>query len=226
MSPATVRAAGECRISAVTAGLELDVAIATEEAKLNELDRERHEAERRLAELRAAREATRLEGNEQTASASASWPPERKVAPFASLFRGREDVFPVRWENAKGRSGWAPRCENEWKPGVCGKPRVRCGACPNQAFVAVSEGALLAHLQGRQVMGIYPLLTDDTCWLLVIDLDGRSWRKDVIAVTAACRELEVTPAVERSRSGEGAHVCSSSPSRSAPHSPAGSGSWC
>ncbi len=133
--------------------------------------------------------------------------PDRKIALFASLFRGRSDVFALRWENrAKGNSGWAPRCRNEWRAGVCGKPRMKCGECPNQAFHAPTEAELLAHLQGRHVMGVYPLLADDTCWLLAIDLDGRGWRSDVTAIRSACDELGVHPAVERSRSGEGAHV--------------------
>ncbi len=84
---------------------------------------------------------------------SDSWPLERKLKLFGDLFRGRPDVFPKRWENtAKGRSGWAPRCANEWKPGVCEKPRVKCGECPNQAFVAPEDRELRAHLEGRQVM--------------------------------------------------------------------------
>lgn len=184
---------------------ELDAAIAAEEGKLAELERAREVVAERLAELRAARALAESAGGET--SAEPGWTAQRKLALFASLFCGREDVFPLRWENqAKGKSGWAPRCTNEWKPGICGKPRVKCGACPNQAFVSRSQQELLAHLQGRQVMGIYPLLTDDTCWLLVIDLDGRSWRADVAAVRDACCELVVVPAVERSRSGDGAHV--------------------
>jgi hypothetical protein len=137
----------------------------------------------------------------------ATWPSQRKLTLFAGLFRGREDVFPRRWEKPeKGRSGWAPRCSNEWVRGVCNKPRVKCGACPSQAFVVPAERELLAHLQGRHVMGVYPLLADDTCWLLAIDLDGSSWRGDVAALRETCCELGVVPAVERSRSGEGAHV--------------------
>jgi len=135
------------------------------------------------------------------------WTPQRKLALFASLFRGREDVFPRRWEKpAKGTSGWAPRCDNEWKAGVCGKPRVKCGECPNQAFRTPAQSELLAHLRGRQVMGTYPLLADDTCWLLAIDLDGRSWQSDVKAIREVCEELQLAPAIERSRSGDGAHV--------------------
>jgi superfamily II DNA or RNA helicase len=193
----------------VSAGAELDSAIATEEARLVELDRLRDASRDRLADLRALREPTRSGGGatECGAASGEAWTPQRKVALFASLFRGRDDVFPVRWERpATGRSGWAPRCANEWKAGVCDKPRVKCGACPNQAFVKPVEDELLAHLRGRQVMGVYPLLADDTTWLLAVDLDGHSWRTDVAALRKACRELDVVPAVERSRSGEGAHL--------------------
>ena len=137
---------------------------------------------------------------------SDSWSRERKLQLFERLFQGRPDVFPGRWENAKGRSGWAPRCANEWRPGVCEKPQVKCGECPNQAFIAPAGHELRAHLEGHHVMGVYPLLADDTCHLLAIDFDGHAWREDVTAIREACEELAVQPAVERSRSGQGAHV--------------------
>jgi superfamily II DNA or RNA helicase len=192
----------------VSAGAELDNVIATEEARLVELDRLRDATRDRLADLRALRERHHSRGGAECEAASGdAWTPQRKVAVFASLFRGRDDVFPVRWERpAKGRSGWSPRCANEWKAGVCAKPRVRCGSCPNQAFVMPVEDELVAHLRGRQVMGVYPLLADDATWLLAIDLDGRSWRPDVAALREACSARGVVPAVERSRSGKGAHV--------------------
>ncbi len=190
-------------------GMELDVAIAAEETRLAELDRLSEAARGRLLELRVARErAERKVDDERTSPGpGAAWSAERKVALFASLFRGREDVFPLRWENkGKGRSGWAPRCSNEWVRGICSKPRVRCGECSSQSFLAPVDAELLAHLQGRQVMGVYPLMADDTCWLLAIDLDGVSWRGDVAALRETCGELGVLPAVERSRSGDGAHL--------------------
>ena len=170
---------------------ELDGAIAAAEARLRALDSERAATARELAELCARREHAPPEAMRETdASSPVSWTVERKLALFASLFRGRADVFPLRWENAaKAKSGWAPCCANEWKAGVCGKPRVKCGECPNQAFRAPSEAELLAHLQGRHVMGVYPLLTDDRCWLLAIDLDGRAWCSDVAAIRAVCNEL-------------------------------------
>jgi len=94
----------------------------------------------------------------------------------------------------------------KWKPGVCEKPKVKCGECPNQAFAAPAEHELRAHLEGHHIVGVYPLLADDTCRLLAIDLDGRAWREDVTAIREACEELAVQPAVERSRSGQGGHV--------------------
>jgi len=188
----------------VSSGPELDAAIAAEEAKLVQLDREREAAAQRLINLRSTSGTARPADGPDP---DPLWSPQRKLALFASLFRGRPDVFPLRWENPrKRRSGWAPRCENEWMQGVCEKPRVKCALCPNQAFVSPAEDELRTHLQGRQVMGLYPLTDGDMCWLLAIDLDGRSWREDVAALRESCRDLDVVPAVERSRSGEGAHI--------------------
>jgi superfamily II DNA or RNA helicase len=188
---------------------ELDAAIAAEETRLAEFDRLSDQARRRISELRVARERAAVVHTEieRADEGDAPWSPGRKVALFASLFRGRDDVFPRRWEKpGKGRSGWAPRCSNEWAQGVCAKPRVKCGECLHQAFLPPAASELVAHLQGRQVMGVYPLLTDDTCWLLAIDLDGGTWQADVAALREVCRELRVHPAVELSRSGDGAHL--------------------
>jgi len=131
---------------------EFDNAIAAEETRLAELDRLSDEARRRITELRVARERTAAGETEiERDTDGGAWSPESKVALFASLFRGREDVFPRRWEKpGKGRSGWAPRCSNEWVPGVCAKPRVKCGECARQAFIAPGESELLAHLRGGQ----------------------------------------------------------------------------
>jgi superfamily II DNA or RNA helicase len=190
----------------VTARRDLAEEIPVEEARLSELEQQREDSRRRLNELRAAQAGRDEAETADGAMSSDSWSRERKLQLFERLFQGRPDVFPRRWENTRGRSGWAPRCANEWKPGVCEKPRVKCGECPNQAFVVPSEHELQAHLEGRQVIGVYPLLDDDTCRLLAIDLDGHAWREDVTAIREACEELAVLPAVERSRSGQGAHV--------------------
>jgi hypothetical protein len=185
---------------------DLDAAIAAAEAELADLAAQHAAATTHVADLRDRR--ARLEADRsQTEGAPADWSAARKVELFRSLFRGREDVFAVHWENAaKQRAGYAPRCTNEWMRGVCEKPRVRCGACPNQAFVPLDTAQVLAHLQGRQVVGVYPLLADETCWLVAIDLDGDDWPQDVAALREVAAELGLAPAVERSRSGAGAHL--------------------
>jgi superfamily II DNA or RNA helicase len=181
--------------------IDLDAAIEEAEAQLAELDRQREAAVGRLAEL------THLRKGRGPADSADRPSPIAKARLFGDLFRGRDDVFAVRWENATtGRSGYSPRCANEWRPGICTKPKVRCGACQRQAFASLDLQQLLAHLRGQQVIGIYPLLADDSCRLLAIDLDGDSWRADAKLLIDVCKSLGVEPAVERSRSGNGAHV--------------------
>jgi hypothetical protein len=183
---------------------DVDTEIAAAQARLAELDQLREVVAHQLADLNRVRASSSVV---RQAVGGAELSAASKVELFRDLFRGRQDVFAVRWENrAKGRSGYSPRCGNEWKPGVCHKPKVRCGSCTSQAFVSLGDRELLAHLQGRVVVGIYPLLPDDTCRLLAIDLDGASWRTDARAITETCRSLGLEPTIERSRSGNGAHV--------------------
>jgi hypothetical protein len=99
-----------------------------------------------------------------------------KIAVFRSLFRGREDVYPRRFESRKtGRAGYQPACGNEWIRGVCEKPRIKCSDCPNQRFLPVTDEVVRWHLSGRDgaghdfVMGVYPMLRDETCYFLAVD---------------------------------------------------------
>nr|VFJ75694.1 MAG: hypothetical protein BECKFM1743A_GA0114220_108621 [Candidatus Kentron sp. FM]VFJ76058.1 MAG: hypothetical protein BECKFM1743C_GA0114222_109051 [Candidatus Kentron sp. FM]VFK23120.1 MAG: hypothetical protein BECKFM1743B_GA0114221_109031 [Candidatus Kentron sp. FM] len=131
----------------------------------------------------------------------------QKVTLFRELFKGRSDVFARRWENsAKGRSGYAIACHNEWRPGVCGKPRIKCGECRNRRYQPLDEQAIHAHLTGRQVVGLYPLLMDNTCHLLAADFDKAGWQDAVKAVASICEGLDIPHAIEISRSGNGAHL--------------------
>lgn len=125
---------------------------------------------------------------------------------FRSLFRGREDVYPVRWENQKGVAGYSPACGNEWHRTLCGKPKVKCGACPNSQFLPVTDQLIHDHLIGRKTIGVYPILEDGSCRFLAIDFDKTSWRNDVHAFIDSCAHFQVPAYVERSRSGNGAHV--------------------
>jgi superfamily II DNA or RNA helicase/very-short-patch-repair endonuclease len=142
-----------------------------------------------------------------------SSPPEAKIALFRSLFRGRVDVYPRRFENRRtGKAGYAPACGNEWVRGICEKPRVKCAECPSRRFLPVTDDVIRWHLSGSDtdgkpfVAGVYPLLLDETCFFLAVDFDKGEWRADAAAFVETCRRLHLSPAVERSRSGRGAHV--------------------
>ena len=183
-------------------------AIAEKQAILRELGRKTDVVERELEALE--RELSALETTqpprEQPSTAEPTTSRE-KVALFCSLFRGREDVYPTLWTNTKtGRTGYAPACANEWVRGVCEKPRVRCGDCPNQAFTPMTDHVILEHLQGRKVVGIYPMLPEETCWFLAADFDKGDWKADVAAFRKVCDEAGIPVSVERSRSGDGAHA--------------------
>ena len=104
-------------------------------------------------------------------------PPAVKIALFRSLFRGREDVHPRRFENQRtGRAGYAPACGNEWVRGICEKPRIKCTDCPHRAFLAVTDEVIRWHLSGKDshgkdfVAGVYPMLADEACFFLAEDL--------------------------------------------------------
>jgi len=129
-----------------------------------------------------------------------------RVALFRSLFRGRTDVYPLRWESTKGKSGYSPACGNEWKPGVCGKPRIKCGNCDQRLLLPVTDQVIYNHLAGQHTAGVYPLLVDDSCYFLAADFDDGDWRGDALAFMQSCHELNLPAALEVSRSGNGAHV--------------------
>ncbi|HEY5113804.1 MAG TPA: helicase, partial [Coriobacteriia bacterium] len=123
--------------------------------------------------------------------------PEAKVALFRSLFAGRDDVYAAWWENARsGKSGWSPAV-------VGGPANARR---PDRAYLPLSDGIIEAHLTGRVHVGVYPLLRDDTCRLLACDFDGPTWPLDAGAFVDAAQAAGIPVALERSRSGEGAHV--------------------
>lgn len=186
-------------------------------ARLEALAAERDELLIRLDVLRRASVAHSDVPPPKPAVANTS-PAMDKVALFRRLFGGRTDVFPLRWENAKtGKSGYAPACANEWVRGVCGKPQVKCGDCPSQNFIPVTPDVIECHLRGEDrvrpngrggpfVAGVYPLLFDDTCRFLAVDLDGEHWIDDARAFVEAGREVCIEGALERSRSGNGGHV--------------------
>ena len=139
--------------------------------------------------------------------------PEAKIALFRSLFRGRDDVYARRFESRRtGRSGYQPACANEWVREVCQKPQVKCADCQHRSFLPVTDDVIRWHLSGRDsagrdfVVGVYPMLRDETCFFLAADFDKAHWREDAAAVLETCRRMNIPAVLERSRSGHGGHV--------------------
>ncbi len=129
-----------------------------------------------------------------------------KISLFRGLFRGRDDVYPKRWESKNNNSGYSPVCSNEWNPAYCDKPRTKCNKCLNRQYVPLSDKVIYDHLSGKQTIGVYPLLPEDTCWFLAVDFDGAEWIDDASAFLETCHFLQIPATLERSRSGNGGHV--------------------
>ncbi len=148
----------------------------------------------------------------ETETPTVAEPPSRlntdeKVALFRTLFRGRTDVYPIRWEGkTSGKSGYAPACANEWRADVCEKPRIKCSECAHRALLPLTDAVIYDHLAGEHTVGVYPLLEGDTCHFLAVDFDEADWREDAKAFIQSCTELGVSAALEISRSGQGAHA--------------------
>ncbi len=141
---------------------------------------------------------------------------DEKVSLFRSLFRGREDIFARRWQNhSNGKSGYQPVCENEWIPQLCNKRQHKCSECPNRQFSKLTDNDIYRHLEGkapdcRDVMGLYVIKDDNTCHLLCTDFDDKNcehgYKGDVLTFVNVCKSWNIPSYVERSRSGNGAHV--------------------
>jgi len=131
---------------------------------------------------------------------------EEKISIFRQLFKGREDVYSLRWESKNGRSGYSPACDNEWLSGVCEKPRIKCADCNNRKLLSISNDDIYHHLAGKKTIGVYALLSDETCWFLAADFDGKHWQEDARAFAKTASKHGIDAATEISRSGDGAHV--------------------
>lgn len=141
---------------------------------------------------------------------------DERIRLFQSLFKGREDVFARRWfSKTTGKSGYQPVCINEWKQGLCDKKKYRCAICPNRNFAPLTTQDMYRHLEGKDeyccdVVGLYAIMQDNICAFLCADFDDKNckygYKEDVLAYVGVCREWLIPYAIERSRSGNGAHV--------------------
>ena len=156
--------------------------------------------ERRRSEPVTAWEPTLLppdDGQTNLLAVDQRSPREAKLALFRTLFAGRDDVYAQRWEHrGTGRSGWSPA--------VVGGPANSRN--PRRQYEPFTDAVVEAHLRGRLHAGLYPLLPGDRCRLLAADFDGPGWALDALAYLDAARTSRIPMALERSRSGEGAHV--------------------
>jgi len=201
---------------------EIDQQIETAERELAELDKRRAAVLEQIKALRQHKNRISSEAspeystvNDRTFVTNQSSQSE-KISLFRTLFRGREDVYPRRFESKKtDKSGYQPACHNEWLRGVCGKPRIGCGNCENRKFIPVSDEVIRNHLLGCDpkektkrgfTIGVYPLLPDETCLFISADFDQSAWMEDVSQFLETCKQFDIPAAVERSRSGNGGHV--------------------
>ena len=159
---------------------------------------------------RAANYCTRLQDLQTTVTRQSS--AQEKINLYKSLFRGRGDVYALRWENAKsGKSGYSPVCKNKWVQGKCNIKSRPCADCPFNEPVSMDDSALLKHFRGddnlcRDVIGLYPLLPDNSCHFLVLDFDEKDWKEDASAIREVCRNNKIPASFEVSRSGNGIHI--------------------
>jgi len=128
-----------------------------------------------------------------------------KISLFKSLFKGRDDVYAERWEN-KGKFGYSPVCLNLWQAGVCKKPEISCSKCDHKLYAALDEEVIENHLRGNIIVGVYPMLKDETCHFLAVDFDEADWKSDISVFRDVCIDLNIPVAIERSQSGKGGHV--------------------
>jgi superfamily II DNA or RNA helicase len=180
--------------------------------RLNILENEKIRLHEELKLLTVEEEKCNYIPNKPTQSQFSS---EEKLTIFLDLFKGRDEVFPKRWVNAKKKTtGYSPACRNEWVPGICNKPKIKCGECSYQAFIPLTKEIAHKHLIGERVgqtqrdhtIGIYPLRKDETCWFLAADFDKEEWQRDVAAFLETCERKNIPASLERSRSGRGGHI--------------------
>jgi hypothetical protein len=132
--------------------------------------------------------------------------PDEKLTLFRSLFRGREDVYALRWEKGE-KHGYAPAADMDWRTINAAPPEKRKEAArKTRSLLPLTDAAIRDHLEGKVTIGIYPLLPDETCSLLAVDFDKSEWQKDATAFLATCHHSNVPATLERSRSGNGGHI--------------------
>jgi len=125
---------------------------------------------------------------------------------FKSVFKGREDVFAVRWEK-ETKSGYMPAYF--YDPYLYRAHKIKGGTFQNykdKTYLKLTDKEIVKHLNGDQHIGIYPLLSDNSSWFLVADFDKENWTAEAKSFVKSCQEKGFLAYLERSRSGNGGHV--------------------
>jgi len=125
---------------------------------------------------------------------------------YKSLFRGREDIYAVRWER-DGKSGYMPAYEVDWSNYE--KHKLQGGTFSNykdKKLLPYDESTIKTHLEGKATHGIYPLLEDNTSYFIAVDFDKTNWDKSILKLYEACMKNEIHSYIEKSRSGNGGHL--------------------
>jgi superfamily II DNA or RNA helicase len=174
--------------------------------RCEELQNENARLKKQLGIVNSIQRTNRVEGEITLPQINSQVPKEEKISLFKNLFCGREDIFAVRWEGRDGKAGYSPLCTNLWRKGLCNKAKINCSKCPNKAYLPLTGQEIHKHLTGKLVIGLYPMLKDEACRLLVVDFDKESWADDIQAYRSACEDTGIPVAIERSRSGKGGHA--------------------
>ncbi len=133
-------------------------------------------------------------------------PLEEKVKLLKGLFKGRTDVYALRWESESGGKGYKPAREMERKKSTSQNPDLKSKQSQHRKLIPLTDQVFIDHLNGKKTIGIYPLLQDGTCSFLTVDFDKKQWEQDVIAFSKTCKWMKIPFHIERFRSGNGAHV--------------------
>jgi superfamily II DNA or RNA helicase len=153
-----------------------------------------------VVETAAQSTTSTVEFNSTVAVVTSKSSSDEKVKLFRSLFRGREDVYASRWEGRNGKMGYSPAHRKTWSNSFQKRPDE-----PKEYF-PLTDQVIHDHLTGKLTAGVYPLLTDETCWFLAADFDKTTWQDDVRAFLQTCADWNIPVGLERSRSGRGGHV--------------------
>ena len=131
---------------------------------------------------------------------------QHKPTLIHSLFTGREDVFAIHWQKGN-KSGYMPAYQ--YDPYIYRLHKIKGGSFKDykdKTFLPLTDQQIIKHLNGEQLIGVYPLLKDNTSWFITADFDKQNWVEECRLFIETCTNKGIPAYLERSRSGKGGHV--------------------